>query len=826
MYCNTSFPELSIGPRLPRGLALLLILSVVLQSWQMLSAPEQRWLEPVAPLPRRWQQCRGRRWQGWRLPGRCWLALVARSLARCALLTLLLHSSGWSHVTPLRWGVLVVPLGQTLTWGVAFTSRRRAGRWARYGQRLYQVTLLFLLLSTLGQVLQRLHTAATPCCFFPLALKTWHITLDDDMEICITTTAINRYQITWRGAFTGVWEPRDSFELWMLIVFLRHLQCVGTAHPCLTQSQVAQAFDTNQPAVSRWERQIQEHGWHYLSDRFRHQLHSLLPDAPLSRAILNIWVPAFWLSAWDVRERLIHSGVIADRDALDVESLHALAQHTGFAQVRTLLLERFQLQDGQLIAREHWWLRELLALNERLLTRLEHGEQLTPQELLDIEALRLPLPPLPTESAPAPALTAALEHSLFHPPDQAPDSSVRCTYCNSDQVAPKSKQPRFKTVLDRLGHPRRLPVLRYYCHNPACSFGSFTHLPAGLLPHSPHPLPQRLLGLELYAQLLSTYRRSARLLGVKAPTLYRWLVALSPAAQALAAYLGAIRTSGVIGIDDKWVKVCSPTTVPPHGRRPRAVWCHAFFAVDVYSYDLLALELYPQANDAAVRLFLLQLKAKGVYPRVVVTDLDPAYERMLPHVFPRTLHHQCLFHALQNAQRQLTQVYGRHYRKRVPEAAALHHMIVKLFRARTRKTVRKRFAQLLAVRQSYVDDTPAVACVFDSLENHFPRLVNAFDNPLIPRTNNAVELVIRRFDQHYQSMCGFDSFASAQIYLRLFELVYRLTPFAEDNPSPVRGRSPLQLAGYGLDALPIATFFSQLKLPTLALSPQEVVPMP
>ena len=91
MYCSTSFPELSIGPRLPRGLALLLILSVMLQSWQMLSAPEQRWLEPVAPLPRRWQQCRGRRWQGWHLPGRCWLALVARLLARCALLTLLLQ---------------------------------------------------------------------------------------------------------------------------------------------------------------------------------------------------------------------------------------------------------------------------------------------------------------------------------------------------------------------------------------------------------------------------------------------------------------------------------------------------------------------------------------------------------------------------------------------------------------------------------------------------------------------------------------------------------------------------------------------------------------
>jgi hypothetical protein len=36
------------------------------------------------------------------------------------------------------------------------------------------------------------------------------------------------------------------------------------------------------------------------------------------------------------------------------------------------------------------------------------------------------------------------------------------------------------------------------------------------------------------------------------------------------------------------------------------------------------------------------------------------------------------------------------------------------------------------------------------------------ENPLIPLTNNTVELVIRRFDQHYQNMCGFDSIETAR----------------------------------------------------------------
>ena len=121
--------------------------------------------------------------------------------------------------------------------------------------------------------------------------------------------------------------------------------------------------------------------------------------------------------------------------------------------------------------------------------------------------------------------------------------------------------------------------------------------------------------------------------------------------------------------------------------------------------------------------------------------------------------------------------------------------------------------------------TPDVACVFDSLDRHFPKLLNAIENPLIPRTNNSAELVNRRFDQHYQSMCGLDSFESARLYLRVFEFVYRLTPFADDNPSAIRGKCPLELAGYDLEALPIAEFFRQLKLPILRLPGEAVVPM-
>jgi hypothetical protein len=65
-------------------------------------------------------------------------------------------------------------------------------------------------------------------------------------------------------------------------------------------------------------------------------------------------------------------------------------------------------------------------------------------------------------------------------------------------------------------------------------------------------------------------------------------------------------------------------------------------------------------------------------------------------------------------------------------------------------------------------------------------------------------LVIRRFDQHYQNFCGFDSLETARLYLAVFEKVYRFTPFTQDAQPRIRGKCPLELAGYDLSGLPMA----------------------
>jgi hypothetical protein len=75
-----------------------------------------------------------------------------------------------------------------------------------------------------------------------------------------------------------------------------------------------------------------------------------------------------------------------------------------------------------------------------------------------------------------------------------------------------------------------------------------------------------------------------------------------------------------------------------------------------------------------------------------------------------------------------------------------------------------------------------------------------------------VELVIRRFDQHYQNFCGFESIQSAQIFLGVFEKLYRLTSFSDDAQPAIRGKCPLELAGYDLSQLPVATLCNGLSI--------------
>ena len=114
--------------------------------------------------------------------------------------------------------------------------------------------------------------------------------------------------------------------------------------------------------------------------------------------------------------------------------------------------------------------------------------------------------------------------------------------------------------------------------------------------------------------------------------------------------------------------------------------------------------------------------------------------------------------------------------------------------------------------------------IFDFLERHWPYLVNAIESRIVSTTNNSTEQVIRIFTQHYKTFCGFENIETTRLYLAVFEKVYRFTPFSADAHKHIRGKCPLELAGYEVLKLPIARLFRGLALQWPASAFQELVP--
>jgi transposase-like protein len=616
---------------------------------------------------------------------------------------------------------------------------------------------------------------------------------------------------TWRlemeGPFILTYKPRNSFEERILLVLMRRWRTSQSppGHSFLRQEWLAEWFDTHQELISRWQRYAREGGLQKLSGE--HDRWVRTPE--MSQAILDIWVPGFWLSAGQVRERLLAEGHIARVEEVSLKSIHQVARDTGFAEVRRLLRQIFKLTPDGPQWRDKVLLDRLFELNEVLMAQLQAGEGLTPQLTLESEALKeavgAPITPLKKRLP----LAYRLQRAIFGQWKEIDDGQVLCPHCGSSLVARKENRARSK----KYRHPEtrewcQLEGYRYYCLNPICPFQTFTDYPEGVRLYSEWTVDTVLWAAMVYMHLRTTYRRAADVVGVSHVTLWRWCMMVGEQALPIATLFGMVRSSGVIGFDEKWVLV--PKNDKPEGKRKR--WMYIYLAVDVFTYDLLHMDVYPHNGKAEARAFLQALKAKGYHPRAIVTDMNQDYSEPIRAVFPKAMHHECVFHALQWAQRLVKEVYGNDYAQTHPEAVVLKKKVYRIFKAKSRKTVNKRYQEVMALKREYVTQMPEAQRIFDFLENHFPKLVNAVENPLVPLTNNTVELVIRRFDQHYQNMCGFDSIETAHKYLYLFELIYRFTPFVRDNEKDkerppdqrIGGKSPLELAGYDISQIPIA----------------------
>lgn len=632
------------------------------------------------------------------------------------------------------------------------------------------------------------------------------------------------YSAELEGRFTLAVADDDPFRLRLLVLFLRLLEVPGEHRgsrrtrdgrtPFVRQQYLAKALGIPQPDLSRWEGYWHDGDWRRLLSQMAKEVLTL----ELQQRIIETW--ARW-PGWGIEQ--VHRLLVAQGVAVTESQVRQAAHESGWQIVRRVLAPLYLQRAEELRLRDDWLVGDILALMQRLLGRLEEGQQLPPEEQLDLRAWQAALAETGLQARPpgqAQPWLERLEQALFRPWQEATTEQIRCPHCGSEHVGRKGLKPRVRKFVDEQGRVQSVEVYRYRCHNPACPHGSFTVLPPGLLPYSRRSLEVHVLALQMYAWGYSTYRRTGQALGVASITAYRWVSAFGYQLLPVAALFGVVKSSGVVGVDEKWVQV--PKNAKPAGQHRK--WMYVYVAVDAHTYDLLHIAIYPRNTAESARTFLLALRAKGYHPRVVITDLRQDYGPAISQVFPLAQHHECLFHASQALHQQLAEIYGWDVLRTDKRVLTLREALDGPLQARTRRTAQERYDRLMAERDSWVEEKPELAAVFRFLEGHWPKLVNGIESDLIPRTNNTAELVIRRFDQHYQNFCGFDSLETAERYLAVFEKVYRFTPFSADARPGIRGKSPLQLAGYDVTKLPIAAACSgwAITLPTHAS--QESVP--
>jgi len=742
-----------------------------------------------------------------------WVCLVCR----VGLLGGLLVGSGWTVECPAAWHLIWLPVGDWVL-GVLGCLWPRLGIHPTYQDvrgllhRAYQGSVLGL---GVRVVSRGLHGG-----WSGLLLGSLVVCERDGNRVELERQRGAEGQTTYRvhlvGEFVYEVTPRDEFEKRLVILDLRRLRTPGRESSpwgIVRQEDLAQVFDVFQEHISRWQTYVREGRWAQLlsvSDK------SLLTDE-VRQQIVMVWAANIWQTATQVRERLRQQGVVV------AERLVEEAGHqSGLIMIRAHLKEQFRLGPQGLCPRDSYVTEQLFKLVEQLQTQVQTSPTAPREELVEVASLRPFAGVAEREKGldkPWPWLFQ-VEHWLFGQWQLVDAGPVCCPHCGTDHVARKSRQPRRKVYLDEHGQRQAVEVYRYYCQNPACPYQTFTNLPPGLIAHSVWTLDARLKALELYTGLRTTYRSAANALGVAPSTLYHWLAQFGSGPLQVAALFGVVRSSGVVGIDEKYILV--PKNDKPAGKRRR--WMYVYVAVDLHTLDLLHIQLFPHLGQDSARTFLLELRAYGYHPHVVVTDLCPDYAEPLALVFPQAIHHECVFHALQYWHRCFKEAFGRDYEQTTPDIFKLRQQIDHIFQAKTRRTVDKRYADLMAHRAELMRTEPRLEPILESLARHYPFLTNAYDHPLIPLTNNATERLIRRFDQHYQNLAGFDSLETARAYLHLFALAYRFTPFGPEVQPHLRGKCPLELAGYDLTQVPLARYLREHGTAPLIPPRAEVVP--
>jgi hypothetical protein len=201
--------------------------------------------------------------------------------------------------------------------------------------------------------------------------------------------------------------------------------------------------------------------------------------------------------------------------------------------------------------------------------------------LSDLQALAAESGLEPQLPFPANPWMVQVEQVLFGQCDPLGEPVPCCPDCGSCDLKPKGKKPRLKKYYDAQGKLQEMEVYRYFCCNPLCNTKSFTHFPPGLLPYSPYRTQFHILALQMYAWGYSTYRRTGVALGIHSMTAWRWVSEWGHDLLPVAALFGVVKSSGVVGVDEKYVLV--PKNDKPQAKMRRWMYVSPLSMSDLRS---------------------------------------------------------------------------------------------------------------------------------------------------------------------------------------------------------------------------------------------------
>ncbi len=232
-------------------------------------------------------------------------------------------------------------------------------------------------------------------------------------------------------------------------------------------------------------------------------------------------------------------------------------------------------------------------------------------------------------------------------------------------------------------------------------------------------------GMLLLAFVLSSSGLSYAVIGgwvgVDASTICRWLEPFSAWGWMWLQHQ-QFSFSGQVAVDEKHINIGGVT------------W-YLCVAVDCVTRMPLHINFYPSNGEWYCRTFLLELKAKGSRPHVIVTDGWDAYIKAIQKAFPHAQHQLCRFHLIRSVFRRMKEIKFFN--------VEVNAMLSNLFHTSDPRTVRRRLAALTDML-SKLGNT----WVVEGLSAKLKQVLPSVGNPgRWPSTSNAVEWFFRDFER-------------------------------------------------------------------------------